>query len=71
MFNHCMGILSNLSAESPNARKEIFKFKPFEVLARVFDVSIMHKSVYSLRTIALFIRNLTLVFNTSHLKGKE
>lgn len=68
MFNHCIGILSNLSAQSPNVRKEIFKFKPFEVLARAFDVSMIQTSVGTLRNIALFIRNLTLVFNTSHLK---
>ena len=60
MFNHCLGILSNLSAESPNVRKEIFKFKPFEVLARAFNVSLMRTSVPILRTIAFFIRNLTL-----------
>ena len=70
MFNHCIGILSNLSAQCKNVRKEIFKFKPFEILARAFDVSMIRSSVYTLRNIALFIRNLTLVFNNSHLKDK-
>ncbi len=51
-------------------RKEIFKFKPFEVLARSFQVQMIQTSAITLRNIALFIRNLTIRFNTSHLNGE-
>lgn len=59
LFSKCLVILSNLSANNPDARKEILKFKLLDLLAASFELPLVQQSLETLKNLAYLLRNVT------------
>lgn len=71
LFNKCLVIMSNLSAQIPDARKEILKFKMLEMVTRSFQITLIQNSSETLKNLAWLMRNLTQKINKIHWKTKS
>lgn len=65
-MNHCLGILSNLCADSAAARKEVLKYKALDLVVQAFQTQIIKNSTESLGSLTLVLRNLSQKFNAAY-----